>query len=126
MIEVAPSWASVVRDGARLRTSQSPTPTLDVVTRGDFVTLYERCIASRLKARVQESRRCPSPVRFHCPVPLMLSLLPDAVIIVAVVAAAAAAATGTLPKPSMALRRLRPLPTPIAIPFQRIWRHRLR
>jgi hypothetical protein len=44
----------------------------------------------------------------------MSSLLPDAIIIVVVVAVVTAAATGP-PQPSMTLRRLRPLPTPIAI-----------
>jgi hypothetical protein len=107
----------------RLRTSQTPNPTSDVVTRVDFVALYERCVASGLKARVfirYAARK--HEVSITCslspPTAVDVILLPDAVVV--------AAATGTTPQPSMTLRHLRPLPTPIAIPFQRIWRHRLR
>jgi hypothetical protein len=40
----APSWASIVRDGARAKTT--------AVSRHDFLTLYERCIDSGLRTRL--------------------------------------------------------------------------
>jgi hypothetical protein len=54
----APSWASIDRDGARLRTSPLSTQTSDVVTRGDFVALYE------LKFDIGGSDFNPSPISF--------------------------------------------------------------
>ncbi len=49
-----PLLAKIVRDRARLRISPMPpsTTTSDVVTRGNFVTLYEQCAACGLKARI--------------------------------------------------------------------------
>jgi hypothetical protein len=48
-----PSWASIVRDGGRFRDPQPPLHSAPpaAITREDFLTLYERCIESGLKAR---------------------------------------------------------------------------
>jgi hypothetical protein len=41
----APTWASIVRDGARANTKPA-------VSRQDFLALYERCIDSGLRSRI--------------------------------------------------------------------------
>jgi hypothetical protein len=46
----APSWASIVRDGARANTS--PAVSSPAVSRLDFLALYERCIDSGLRTRI--------------------------------------------------------------------------
>jgi hypothetical protein len=52
-----PTWASIVRDGAQPRPSPpisppiSPSTPTATVTRDEFFALYERCVASGLKAR---------------------------------------------------------------------------
>jgi hypothetical protein len=49
----APSWASVVQDGARPRIPVPATLSTSpaTVSRDDFITLYERCIESGLRVR---------------------------------------------------------------------------
>jgi hypothetical protein len=49
----APSWASVVRDGARPRNPPQATLSASpaIVSRDDFITLYERCVESGIRAR---------------------------------------------------------------------------
>ncbi len=68
----APSWASIVRDGARANMNPA-------VSRQDFLALYERCIDSGLRTRIvfrhQDSsheisiscRLCAPPVDAHAP-----------------------------------------------------------
>ncbi len=46
----APSWASIVRNGARANTS--PAVSNPAVSRPDFLALYERCIDSGLRTRI--------------------------------------------------------------------------
>jgi hypothetical protein len=68
----APSWASIVRDGARANTKPA-------VSRQDFLALYERCINSGLRTHIVfrhqdgsheisiSCRLCMPPVDAHAP-----------------------------------------------------------
>jgi hypothetical protein len=68
----APSWASIVRDGARANTKPA-------VSRQDFLALYELCIDSGLRTRIVfrhqdgshevsiSCRLCAPPVDAHTP-----------------------------------------------------------
>jgi hypothetical protein len=48
----SPTWASVVRGEARREKPACPEPQPAVITAADFSALYQRCMASSLKARV--------------------------------------------------------------------------
>jgi hypothetical protein len=49
----SPSWADVVRNGSRLDTSPpAATASASASTTADFLALYDRCISSGLKTRI--------------------------------------------------------------------------
>ncbi len=52
----SPSWADVVRNGSRLDTSPpAATASASALTTADFLALYDRCISSCLKTRINMS-----------------------------------------------------------------------